>query len=87
MVLKIKKKGEDEMDFSTVKEGGTLTYIGNSLAFGGSYKVVTAESTYLDPSQCPDEERGQLMIIEFMNDDTPMFFMVNQLDPKEWKVV
>lgn len=74
------------MNFSTVKEKMRIKYIGNSISFGGEYTVITAESTYVNPSDCPDGEKGQLMIIEFMNNDTPMYFTLDQLDPNEWEL-
>lgn len=73
------------IDFSKVKEGDRIEYIGDSFAYGGFYTTVKAESTYKNPEDCPEHEKGKLMIIEFMNDDTPMFFVIDRLDPKEWK--
>lgn len=73
------------MDFSKVKAGDRIEYIGDSWAFGGFYKTYTAESTYKNPDDCPEHERGKLIIIEFMNDDTPMYFTLDSLNPKEWK--
>lgn len=75
------------LDISTVKEKMSIEYIGTSMAFGGIYQVYSAESTYLNPSDCPEEDRGQLVIIELMNDDTPMFFNLHLLNPSEWKLV
>jgi len=74
------------MDFSTLREHDVIEYIGDSLAFGGTYKLVRAESTYQKPEECPDSEKGKLMIVEFMNDGTPMFFTVDQLKPNDWKL-
>lgn len=73
------------MDFSKVKEGEKIRYIGDSWAFGGDYITVSAKSTYLNPEDCPEHEKGKLMIIEFMNDDTPMFFPLYSLDANEWE--
>lgn len=75
------------MDFSIVKEGMTIEYIGDSFAYGGYYKVVNAESTYEKEEDCPNNEKGKLMIIEFMNDDTPMFFTLDMLNDSQWKLV
>ena len=75
------------MDFSKVKAGDYIKYNGDSWAFEGSYRVLTAESTYANPDNCPDDDKGKLMILEFMNDDTPMFFVLDRLNPKEWKLV
>lgn len=73
------------MDFSNVKLGDKIKYIGDTFAFGGCYKTVTAESTYINEEDCPDNLRGKLMIVEFMNDGTPMFFPINMLDASEWE--
>jgi len=75
------------MEFSQVKVGDSIRYIGDSLAFGGCYKTVTAESTFINEEDCPNDLRGELMIIEFMNDGTPMFFPIKMLDPKSWESV
>lgn len=75
------------MDWSKVKEGMKINYIGDSMAYGGSYTTVSAESTYENAESCPEDEKGKLMIIEFMNDDTPMFFVIDYLDPTEWELV
>lgn len=74
------------MNFEEVKAGMRIEYIGESWAFEGDYKVYNAEATY-EPDKCPDDEKGKLLIVEFMNDDTPMFFTLERLDPKEWKLV
>lgn len=71
---------------SDIKEGMRIEYIGERIAFGGKYLVVAPESTYLNASDCPVEEKGKLMIIEFMNDDTPMFFRVDKLNLNEWRL-
>jgi hypothetical protein len=73
------------LDLTKVKEGGRIEYIGDSWAYGGSYSVVSAESTYKNPDDCPDNEKGKMMIIEFMNDDTPMFFTLDRLELEEWR--
>lgn len=72
------------MNFSEVKAGDRIKYIGDSWAFGGYYKTVTAESTYSNEDDCPDNLRGELMIVELMNNGTPMFFPLKMLDSKEW---
>lgn len=74
------------MNFLEVKEGMNIEYIGDSLAFEGIYQVVSAESTYRDKSKCPANEKGKLLIIEFMNDGTPMFFHLDHLNPAEWRL-
>ncbi len=75
------------LNLSEVKEGSKIEYMGDTLAYGGTYQVVTAESTYKNPADCPESEKGKGMIVEFMNDGTPMFFRVDQLDLKEWRIV
>lgn len=75
------------LDLKSVKEGSRIEYIGDSDAFGGPYTIVSAESTYKNPDDCPDNEKGKLMIIEFMNDDTPMFFAIDNLKHEEWKII
>lgn len=75
------------MDFSQAKEKDIIEYIGDSFAFGGEYTVVRAETTYNPQELCPEHEKGKLMIIEFMNNGTPMFFTLDGLEPNEWKLV
>lgn len=72
------------MDFSKVIAGDKIKYIGDSFAFGGCYITVTAESTYHNQNDCPDHEKGKLMIIELMNNGTPMFFTLDILNPEDW---
>lgn len=67
-----------------VKSGTKIKYTGDSWTFGGSYTVVTAESTYADPNTMPESEKGKLMIIEFTNDDRAMYFNLDSLNPSEW---
>lgn len=74
------------MDFSKVKAGDRITYIADSFAFGGTYTVVTAESTYTEFNTMPDNEIGKLIIIEFMNNGEPMFFPLKMLNPKDWEL-
>jgi hypothetical protein len=78
---------ENNLVVSEVKEGMHIEYIGDSLSYGGQYLVVTAESTYTNPSNCPKNEKGKLMIIDFMNDSTPMYFVIDYLNLKEWRLV
>jgi hypothetical protein len=73
-------------DFSQVKPEMILKYVGDSLAFGGSYLVVTAESTYIDKESVPDDEKGKLVICEIINDCIPMFFTLDMLDPNDWEI-
>lgn len=75
------------MDFSQVKAGDKLKYGGDSNAFGGTYRTYAAEETYLSEEDCPEHIRGILLIIELMNDDTPMFFALDSLNPNEWQLV
>lgn len=75
------------MDFDKLEAGMQIKYIGDTLAFGGEYLLTSAESTYLDVNDCPEDEWGKLMIVELMNDDTPMFFTLEMLDASEWKLV
>jgi hypothetical protein len=74
------------MDFSKLREGIEITYIGDSWAYEGVYKLYKAESTYVNPEDCPENEKGKLMIIELMNDDSPMFFTLDMLDPNDWRL-
>ncbi|MFC7371117.1 hypothetical protein ACFQPF_05460 [Fictibacillus iocasae] len=75
------------MDLSTVSAGDSIRYTGSSFKFDdGTYTVVSAESTYEPASACPEDARGKLLIIEFMNDGTPMFFFLDQLNPHEWEL-
>jgi len=70
-----------------VREGTVLQYVGNSTAFGGTYKVCSMESTYTNPEACPEEDRGRLVMIEFTNQDRPMFFDIEKLHTKDWITV
>lgn len=72
------------IDLSDIKVGMRIKYIGDYFSFGGAYKVVELESTYINPSDCPNNERGQLAIVEFMNDGTPMFFPLSALSHSDW---
>lgn len=73
------------INFSTIKAGDMITYLGDSLAFCGEYIVMKAEDTYVNVEQCPQHLHGKLMIAEFMNDGvTPMFFTLDMLDTNEW---
>lgn len=78
---------ENKLDVANLKDGMKIEYIGDSFAFGGEYNLHAAESTYADASLVPEHEKGKLMIIELMNDGTPMYFTVDSLDLKEWRVV
>lgn len=74
------------MDFSTLQAGMRIT-CSNYWAFENEYyTLVKAESTYQNQEDCPEKERGQLMIIEFMNNGKPMFFTLSMLNPKEWEI-
>lgn len=75
------------LSLTDIKEGSYIEYIGDSWAFDGEYTVHTAESTYGNVLDCPDAEKGSLLIIELMNDDTPMFFKVSELELEEWKLI
>ncbi|MGG3471387.1 hypothetical protein ABES02_28435 [Neobacillus pocheonensis] len=76
------------LDIVDVKEGSRIKYISDDGVFDEpSYKVISAESTYKSPNECPENEKGKLMIIEFMNDGTPMFFTIDSLNPKDWAIV
>jgi hypothetical protein len=75
------------IDFSTVKAGQEIEYIGGSIAYGGKYTAYPVVDTYKDPSKCPHDMIDKLCIIEFMNNGTPMFFTFNHLNPEEWKLV
>jgi hypothetical protein len=77
---------DNNLDISNAEEGMRIKYIGESSAFGGEYTAIAAESTYKNPSNCPDDDRGKLMIVEFMNDDTPMFFRIDKLNKTEWRI-
>lgn len=74
------------MDFSRLKENMEIKYIGDSLAYGGVYTLYSTESTYVNKEDCPEHERGKLMIIELINDDTPVFFTLDMLNPDEWEL-
>lgn len=75
------------MDFSQLKANQKINYIGGSLSFGGEYTLIPIEETYQDRTLCPIQDRGKLVIIEFMNDDTPMFFTLDMLNHNDWELV
>ena len=74
-------------ELNSLKDGDKIKYIGDSFAFEGEYKVISLISTYIDPNDCPKEDRDKCTIVEFMNDGTPMFFPVENLNPEEWEKV
>lgn len=67
-----------------VQAGDVITYVGDSLAFGGDYEVVREADTYVEAEDAAQPER--LMICEFMNDGTPMFIPVEELDESDWEI-
>lgn len=75
------------MDLSNLKAKQQILYIGKSLAFGGEYTLYPIEETYTDIKDCPIEDRGKMVIIEFTNDGKPMFFTLQQLNPNDWELV
>ena len=75
------------MDFSQLKANDKINYLGDDFAFSGEYKLIPIEETYARKELCPEKDRGKLVIIELMNDDTPMFFTLDFLDHKEWEKV
>lgn len=74
------------MSFKNAQSGMKIEYIGDSIAYGGTYTMLPAESTYYEASNCPEHERGRLVIYEFMNNGDPIFIMVDELNPDEWRV-
>lgn len=75
------------MSLSLLKARQKIQYIGDSFAFGGEYELIPIEDTYQDKTLCPSEDKGKVVIIEFMNNGTPMFFKMEQLNPNDWKLV
>ena len=75
------------LELEKVKAGSEIEYIGDSFAYSGKYTVIKAESTYENPNDCPVEKKGELMIVEFMNNDTPMFISIKDLKQNEWRIV
>jgi hypothetical protein len=76
------------LNVSNVKEGMRIEYIGDSLSYGGKYRVCLAEETYNDPNKCPEYEKGKLIIVEFTNNDMPMFLLIDEdLKLEDWKVI
>ena len=73
------------MDFSQVKAGDELEYIGESWAYDGVYPVVTAESTYQNPDNMRDDDKGKLMIVHLTNSDMALFITLDMLNPNEWR--
>lgn len=68
---------------SDVRAGETIEYTGNSWSFGGSYDVVRESDTYADSAR-PAWAGDAPVIVEFMNDDTPVFFKIADLKESEW---
>ncbi|UUV46535.1 hypothetical protein [Bacillus phage vB_BanS-Thrax3] len=66
------------MGLTKAKVNDRIEYIGDSLGYGGTYTVVDMN---------PEEPSEALVIIEFMNDGTPMFIPIENLNPKEWRFV
>jgi hypothetical protein len=74
------------IDFSTVSAGQKIAYIAPSFAFGGKYTCLPIEKTYVNEEDVPEKDRGKWVIIEFMNDGTPMFFTADMLNPRDWEL-
>lgn len=74
------------IDFSAVKATQRIKFVGDSWAFGGEYIVCAAEETY-GVGKCPDQEKEKLLIVEFMNDGSPMFFTLDMLRAEDWEPV
>lgn len=75
------------MDISKVKAGDKIEYIGDSWAYEGEYSVITAESTYHNPDDIPDDEKGKLMIVHLTNSDLALFITLDELNHNEWKLI
>lgn len=69
-----------------VEAGDTIRYKGSSWAYSGDYEVVRESNTCINPTQAT-KCGGSLCIVEFMNDDTPMFIPLNSLKNAEWEVL
>lgn len=68
-----------------VKAGDTLIYRGKSWSFWGDYLVVREAETFTDPERAA-LAGDALVIVEFTNDGTPMFFRVDQLNEADWEI-
>lgn len=70
-----------------VKEGDRINYIGESWAYDGEYTVITAESTYNNPDDVPEHEKGKLVIVHLTNSDFALFVFVDTLNPNDWELI
>lgn len=76
--------GSDRMiKIEGLKQGDVIRAKEDNHGFEGDYIVTEAERTY-PKGACPESEKGKLVIIEFMNIGTPMFFDLRTLNPEEW---
>lgn len=69
---------------SEVQAGDIITYIGDSFAHDGDYVVLREAETYVNPADAPQPER--LVICELMNNGSPMYFPLDELDADKWEV-
>lgn len=77
----------DQHTYKQLKQLDKIQYIGDSLVFGGKYTIIPIESTYYEASECPEEDMSKLCIVKFDNSDNPIFFLLEDLNMKEWRLV
>ena len=74
------------LNISALKEGQFIRYIGDSWTFGGTYKLYRYETSFINPDECPDEDRDSLFI-HVESGDWFLFYLVRLLRPDEWELI
>lgn len=75
------------LNIDEIKAGDTIEYIGNNwIAFGGTYKTYTLESSYTNKEDCPIEQRDDL-IIYVESGDYFLFYPIKHLKADEWRKI
>lgn len=73
------------MDLTTIKAGDVIRYI--KVENDEQFMVTSAEDTYENQEDVPDEEKGKLFVAVLLPNGKPAFVDVQKLNPNEWDIV